>query len=173
MALKCSFDLDDTILKFAGYYESKYGIPKNDLEITKNVVGPLKKDREFWLNQPLLRRPEKVYCYCTARVINKALIKKQIEINNLPKAPIYQVFGHCLSKLPQLRRSGANVHIDDSLHHFIELNSKGFPCLLIDTPNNREFGPIGRIYSLDNDEIEETYLLFMKTIFPYFKELCN
>lgn len=171
MSLKVSYDLDDTLVQFKGYYESKYGIPKNDLEITKNVVGPLMKDKEFWLNQPLLRKPEIIHCYCTARMISKSLIKKQLQINNLPKAPIYQVYGFAQSKFTQLKRSGAQVHIDDSIRVFKDLNSKGFPCLLIDTPYNQEWGPIARIYSLDIDEIEEVYDLFMKTMFPYFKEL--
>lgn len=171
MRLKISYDLDDTIVQFTDYYESIYGKPKSDLEITKNIVGPLMKDKSFWLNQPLIRIPEEVYCYCTARIIDKRLIKQQLEINNLPKAPIYQVFGHRLSKLPQLKRSGANVHIDDSLHHFIELNLKGFPCLLIDSPYNQSWGPIGRLYSLDFVEIEDTYNLFMKTVFNNFKHL--
>ena len=154
MKLKISLDLDGTIVDFYNHYEKKFGKPKTDFEITKNVAGPLRKDREFWLTQPLIREVNcPVHCYCTARVIQKEWIKQQLEVNDLPKAPIYQVRGVALSKLPQLRKSGATVHIDDSLSVFKELNSKGFPCLLIDAPNNREWGPIGRIYSLERDEI--------------------
>lgn len=172
MRLKVSYDLDDTLVSFKGYYESVYGIPKCDSDITKNVMGPLRKDRDFWLNQPLIRIPDKVHNYCTARVISKDWIKKQLEINNLPKAPIYQVFGVNLSKYPKLMKSGADVHIDDSIRVFKDLNSKGFPCLLIDSPHNQDIDmPFGRIYSLDKDEIEEVFHLFKKTIFPYFKEL--
>lgn len=167
MSLKISYDLDDTIVAFKGYYESKYGIPKTDLEITKNVVGPLRKDKEFWLNQPLIRVPKQVHCYCTARVIEKDWIRQQLKVNNLPKAPIYQVHGVSLSKYPKLRMSGAQVHIDDSLRVFADLNKRGFPCLLIDSLHNQNGNPIGRIYSLDKDEIEETYNLFMKTMFNY------
>lgn len=172
MRLKVSLDLDDTIFSFYGHYISKFGEPKSDLEITRNIVGVLKKDKEFWLTQPLINTPNFMpHCYCTARLISKQLIKKQLEINNLPKAPIYQVFGYSISKVPQLKRSGADVHIDDSLHNFINLNLKGVPCLLLDSPNNQDWGPIGRIYSLDKDEIEETYHLFKETMYPYFKEL--
>lgn len=170
--LKCSLDLDGTVVDFYNHYISNFGTPKTDLEITKNVAGPLRKNRNFWLTQPVINVPNFIpHCYCTARVISKELIKQQIKINNLPKAPIYQVFGFKLSKYDQLRRSGAEVHIDDSLSVFIDLNSKGIPCLLLDTPNNQSWDePVGRVFSLDKDEIEDIYYLFMQTIFPYFKE---
>ena len=173
MKLKCSLDLDGTLVDFENHYISKFGIPKSDYEISKNVAGVLKKDKEFWLTQPLINTPNFIpHCYCTARLISKLWIKKQLEINDLPKAPIYQVFGYSLSKAPQLARAGADVHIDDSLSVFKDLNLKGIPCLLLDSPNNQEWGPIGRIYSLDKDEIAETYHLFKETVFDYFKELC-
>ena len=66
---------------------------------------------------------------------------------------------------------GCHLHIDDSLSVFIDLNKKGIPCLLLDSPENRSWDePVGRIYSLDKDEIEYTYYLFKETIFPYFNE---
>mgnify|MGYP003430292425 FL=1 len=68
-------------------------------------------------------------------------------------------------------RGRVDVHIDDSLSVFIDLNTKGIPCLLIDSPNNQEWGPIGRIFSLNLDEIEDAYELFMNTVFTNFKDL--
>lgn len=169
---KISLDLDGTIVDFYNHYLSKFGHPKTDLEITKNVVGPLRKDTKFWLTQPLINVPNFIpHCYCTARVIAKKLIKKQLEINHLPKAPIYQVPGVSLSKYFQLKRSGAEVHVDDSLQVFMDLNLKGIPCLLLDSPGNQHWDePVGRIFSLDRDEIEDAYHLFKTTIFPHFKE---
>lgn len=172
MKLKISLDLDGTIFEWNDYYISKFGNPKTDLEITKNVIGPLRRDKKFWLEQPIINIPNfNPHCYCTARVINHKWIKEQIKINNLPLAPVYQVFGVSLSKYCQLKRASINVHIDDSLKVFKDLNSKGIPCLLLDTPNNQEWGPIGRIYTLDSEEIEDTYWLFKDTLFPHFKEL--
>lgn len=170
--IKISLDLDGTVLEFYNHYISRFGVPKTDLEITKNVVGPLRKDKDFWLTQPLINVPNfKPHCYCTSRVIEHRWIREQLVINNLPIAPVYQVHGVALSKYPQLKRSSANVHVDDSLSVFMDLNKKGQPCLLLDSPNNQSWGPIGRIYSLDKDEIEDTYHLFLDTMFPYFKEL--
>lgn len=171
MRLKISLDLDDTILSFQNHYISKFGQPKTDLEITKNVRGILLKDKDFWLSQPLINIPNFVPTqYTTARLINKNWIKQQLELNNLPKSPIYQVLGVSLSKANMLR-GRVDVHIDDSLRVFKDLNSRGIPCLLIDSPYNQEWGPIGRIYSLDIEEIEEVYNLFINTIFNDFKKL--
>lgn len=170
--IKISLDLDGTIVDFYNHYINKFGKPSTDLEITKKVVGCLKHDSSFWLTQPLINVPNFTpHCYCTARVISKELIKKQLLINNLPKAPIYQVYGISISKYAQLRRAGAEVHVDDSLSVFMDLNKKGIPCLLLDTPNNQSWGPIGRVYSLNKEEIEDTYHLFLDTMFPHFKEL--
>ncbi len=167
--IRISCDLDDTIFDFKRHYNSIFGIPKRDTDISRNIW---KTSKDFWLEQPVINRPNFTpHNYCTARVINKRIIKKQIEINSLPNVPIYQVFGYGLSKSSQLKRSGADVHIDDSLRVFIDLNLKGIPCLLMDSENNQEWGPIGRVYSLDKDEIEETYYLFMNTVFDNFKDL--
>ena len=64
-----------------------------------------------------------------------------------------------------------DVHIDDSIKVFKDLNSKGIPCLLMDSPFNQEWGPIGRIYSLNLEEIEDVYHLFMNTVFKDFEKL--
>lgn len=66
-----------------------------------------------------------------------------------------------------------DVFIDDSISNFIDLNLQGIPCLLIDSQRNKEWGPVARIYSLDREEIEDCYQLFIKTIFPYFKEFVD
>jgi hypothetical protein len=65
------------------------------------------------------------------------------------------------------------VFIEDSLKNFIDLNLHGIPCLLMDTPSNRAWGPIGRIYSLNESEITECYNLFIDTVFSNFKDLLN
>lgn len=174
MKIKVSLDLDDTVFNWNDYYKQIFGEPKNDLEVTKRIARMLLKDKKFWLSQPLINIPNFIpHCYCTARIIPKSLIKKQIQINNLPNVPVYQVFGFSLSKYSQLRRANIDVHIDDSVKNFIDLNSKGIPCLLIDRPHNQEWGPIGRIFSLNKEEIEESYFLFKDTMFDYFKDLVD
>ena len=171
MKLRISLDLDDCIVSFYEHYVSKFGIPKKDIEITKNVRTVLLKDKEFWLTQPLINRPNFMPTqYTTARLISKRLIKEQLNINELPNSPVYQILGYGLSKAKMLR-GRVDVHIDDSLKVFKDLNSRGIPCLLIDSPYNQEWGPIGRVYSLDYDELESVYHLFMSTVFNNFKSL--
>lgn len=171
MSLRISLDLDDTIVSFNDHYISRFGEPKKDIEITKNVRGVLLKDKNFWMTQPLVNIPDFIPVqYTTARIIPKRWIREQLVINQLPPSPVYQIMGIGLSKAKMLR-GRVDVHIDDSLTVFKDLNSKGIPCLLIDAPHNQEWGPVGRIYSLSLKEIEEAYDLFMKTVFNNFKSL--
>lgn len=168
--MNISIDMDGVLADFYNPYLERFGTPKDDSEITRNTTRILKYDKDFWLNLPVINElkwtPKQ---YTTARIIKKQWIKDYLRINMFPKAPIHQIFGYSLSKFPRIK--GCHLHIDDSLSVFKDLNSKGLPCLLLDTENNREWGPYGRIYSLDLDEIEDIYHLFLKTIFPHFKEL--
>lgn len=172
MRLKISMDLDGCLCDFYGPYYERFGTPKADSEITKNINNILKQDKSFWLNLPVINELNWIpRQYTTARIIPKQWIKEYLKDNLFPKAPVYQVLGYGLSKYRKIRMGGCHLHIDDSLSVFKDLNSKGLPCLLLDTPYNQEWGPIGRVYSLDIDEVEETYNLFKETLFPYFKEL--
>ena len=157
MILKISLDLDGVIFEWNDYYNSIFGQSKSDEEVTKNV-RKLVRDKEFWLNQPLIRKPDFIpSSFCTARINSKSLIKEQLKKNGLGGIDVYQVHGYSLSKAPQIKRSGADVHVDDSLSVYKDLTSKGIPCLLLDTPYNQHFQTKARIYSLNYKEIEETY----------------
>lgn len=170
--LKISLDIDGCICDFYNPYIQRFGIPKKDSDITKNVVGPLSKDKEFWLSLPVINRPNfAVKQYTTARCIPKSWIKKYLLESGMPKAPVYQLLTHCISKVPRIKTGGCNLHIDDSLKVFVDCNLNGIPCLLMDNPSNRDWGPVGRIYSLDKEEVSDCYRLFMRTLFPHFKEL--
>lgn len=170
--LKISLDIDGCICDFYNPYIQKYGIPKNDLDITKNVIGPLRNDKDFWLSLPVINKPTfVVHQYTTARTIKKSWIKAYLKKVNMPVAPVYQLFNHKISKVPKIKLGGCNLHIDDSLSVFIDCNLHGIPCLLMDNPSNQHFNTIARINSLNKEEIEECYNLFMKTEFINFKDL--
>ncbi len=165
-------DIDGVLADFYGPYLSRFGNPKEDSEITRNVNTILVNDKDFWMNLPVLNElsftPRQ---YTTARVIKKQWIKEYLSKELFPKAPVYQIHGYGLSKYAKVKMGGCQVHIDDSLQVYMDLNLKGIPCLLLDSPENRHWNePVGRIYSLDKNEIEDTYHLFKQTIFPYFKE---
>ncbi len=171
MNLKIGLDLDDTIFSFVNYYVQRFGKIKSNNEITKNVYRILSKDKNWWLNQPLINYPNfNPTLYCTKRIHNKAWTKLQLQLNNLPLAPIYQVYSQTKNKADVIK-GRIDVFIDDSINNMIAMNLANVPCLLLDTPNNQEWGPIGKVYSLDKEEIEEVYYLFKNTIYNNFKEL--
>ena len=150
----------------------RFGTPKKNTEITRNVVNILSKDRDFWLNLPKINTLNWTPAqYTTARTIKKKWIKDYLDKEGFPKAPVYQIFGYSLSKYHHIKAGGCHLHIDDSLSVFKDLNNKGIPCLLYDNSGNQDWGPVGRIYSLDIKEIEDAYRLFINTIFPNFKKL--
>ena len=169
--MKIGLDLDDTVFSFMPYYIARFGEPKCSKEITRNVTQILQYDRDFWLNQPILRKPNfDVTLYCTKRVHNKEWTKKQLEIHELPKAPIYQILIQNANKADRIKNK-VDVFVDDSVSNMIQMNLSGVPCLLIDAPHNQSWGAVGRIYSLDKDEIEDAYQLLIDTVFDNFKEL--
>lgn len=70
---------------------------------------------------------------------------------------LYIKFQDKLSKAPILK-GRVDVFVDDSIKNFEDLNSQGIPCLLIDSPQNRNYETEYRIHSLDEKEIESIYL---------------
>lgn len=169
--LRIGSDLDDSVNFWYDEYLKRFGQPKNDYIITKHVMRILRHDRNWWLNLPLKHCPDFTpTLYCTARLIPKSWTKRWLIDHDVPLAPIYQKYGYAGSKAP-LIKGRVDVFVEDSLKNFIDLNLQGIPCLLIDSPANQSWGPIGRIYSLNYDEIEDTYHLFKETIFNDFKQL--
>jgi hypothetical protein len=169
--IKIGLDIDDVLASFLPEYLNKFGNPKNNFEITKNVEKVLKHDREFWLSLPVLNTLNfEPALYCTKRVNCKTWTKKWLENNNFPNKPVYQVICQCRNKADFIK-GRVDVFVDDSITNFIQMNLAGVPCLLLDKEYNQDWGPIGRIYSLDVSEIEDAYKLFMDTVFPNFKNL--
>lgn len=168
MKLKVGSDIDGVLAGFWSAYVERFGITPDNI-ITKNCENILKYDKEFWTTLPLLRRPDFEFTlYCTKRVNPKSYIKEWIIKNDLPNVPIYRQICQCASKAPMIK-GRVDVFIEDSVSNFLDLNKKGIPCLLMDTPENRDWGPVGRIYSLNYDEIEDTYSLFKFTMFDELK----
>lgn len=168
--LRIGCDLDDTIFNFSeGYLNRFKKWPKYDWAITRNVVNILSKERDFWVNLPILRRPDfECTLYCSSRVNKKSWSKKAIEINDLPNSPLYQVPGYHIPKSRYIK-GRVDVFIEDSPHQWIDLNKSGIPCLLIDSPNNKDYGPFLKIYSLNEDEISDAYwLAFEMNMFKNF-----
>ena len=171
MRLRIGLDIDDCLADFMGSYLERFGAPKKDREITKNVQNVLIKDKNFWENLPVINTlnfdPE---LYCTKRVNSKVYTKNWLKKNNFPNKPVYQVYCQVKNKA-DLIKGKVDVFIDDSVSNFIAMNLAGVPCLLYNKEYNQDWGPVGRIYSLDYDHIMETYELFIETVFKDFKKL--
>lgn len=168
--LNIGLDADQTIDDFWNPYIERFGTPKSDSEITKNVHRKLMYDKEFWINLPVIHKPNfDVTLYCTKRTSPKAYLKQWLENNDFPLAPIYQVLYQKDNKA-RFVKGRIDVFVDDSIDNFISMNLAGVPCLLMDTPNNRYLGPMLRIHSLQYEEIEDVYYLAKElNIFKEFK----
>lgn len=156
--LRISLDLDGVLADFnSGYLRRFKKWPNYDWAITRNVNNILIHEREFWLNLPVLNKVEFIpKMYCSARVNPKRWSKQYLRDNGFPEAPLFQVNGYKLSKYKTLK-GRCDVHIEDSMKNFLDLNSKGVPCLLYN--ESEEVSPILQIRSLEYDEIEEVYFL--------------
>lgn len=156
--LRVSLDIDGVLADFnSGYLRRFKKWPNYDWAITRNVNNILVHEREFWLNLPVLNKVEFTpKMYCSARVNPKRWSKQYLRDNGFPEAPLFQVNGYKLSKYKTLK-GRCDVHIEDSIKNFLDLNSKGIPCLLLNNSENVSIGPLLRIYSLEYDEIEDAY----------------
>lgn len=169
--LRCGFDIDDVLAEFMGTYLNRFGEPKNNYEITKNVRRVLIHDKNFWEHLPVLNTLNfEPVLYCTKRINPKQYTKNWLKRNNFPDKPIYQVVCQTRNKADFIKGK-VDVFIDDSVSNFIAMNLAGVPCLLYNKEYNQHWGPVGRIYSLEYKHIEETYLKFIETDFKNFKNL--
>ena len=175
-SIRIGLDIDDVLSNFYESYSNYFNAKDNpkvlsDLIITRNVERILKKDRDFWLNLDLIQYPDfDPELFCTKRVNNKAWTKKWLLDKGLPNRPVYQLFLQSSNKADRLRGK-VDVFIDDSISNMIQINLSGIPCLLMNTKYNQEWGPIGRIYTLNKEEILDTYNLFINTVFSNFRNL--
>lgn len=168
--LRIGSDADGCIDDFWNPYIKRFGYPKNDFEITKNVQQKLSRDKEFWINLPVLHRMNFIpTLFCTKRTSLKSYLRQWLEENDFPIAPIYQVLYQYGSKAPYIK-GRVDVFVDDSVSNFLDMNKSGVPCLLMDNPSNRHLGPMLRIHSLQREEIEDVYWLALEmNIFKEFK----
>lgn len=154
--LKIGLDIDNTIVEFWDTYVSKYGMPKSDHEVTRNVYK-LKKNKQFWENLPKIREIGcEVTLYCTKRISSKVYTRNSLIKNGFPVRPIYQVYTQKGNKVDKIKGK-VDVFIDDSVSNVLQMNKSGMPTLLIDDPNNQKFETNLRIYSLDYQEILTKY----------------
>lgn len=159
--LRIALDIDEVLADFMNSYLNRFGNPKTDYEITRNVQRELSTDKEFWLTLPVINtlnfEPE---LYCTKRVNPKVWTKTWLKINNFPKRPVYQMFYQKGNKADMIK-GRCDVLIDDSYSNVIKAINSGLPALLYTSPWNKDIDFRYRINSLDIKEIESMYELLV------------
>ena len=165
--LRIGLDIDDVLADFWGGY-CKYFDTDNHPEllenyvITRNVERVLKKDKNFWINLDILDYPNFVpELYCTKRVNNKGWTKEFLRINGFPDRPVYQVFSQVKNKADVIKGK-VDIFIDDSLYNVMQCNEANVPTLLYHSDRTSDF-PVYKIFSLDREEIIDTYAFMMRT----------
>lgn len=164
--IRIACDIDDCIADFLNPYFEKFGKPKHDYEITRNVYK-LRNNKEFWEGLPILEKPNFIpHIYCTKRINSKTYTKNWLLKHGFDMRPIYQMY-HQQGNKADMIKGRCDVLIDDSYSNVVKCIKSGVPALLIDRPHNQRFGPMFRIYSLDRFEIEDTYGLLIKYFEDY------
>lgn len=155
--LRIAADLDDTVTNFLVAYLAKFGKPKNDYEITRNVYK-LRKNKEFWENLEVIDRFDfEPHIYCTKRINSKVYTKNWLKKNNFPIKPIYQMYYQHGNKA-DIIKGRCDVLIDDSYSNVIKCIKSGLPALLITRQHNKHINTPYRINSLKYSEIENKYI---------------
>lgn len=162
---RIGLDIDDCLAGFWDAYCERFDTANNPHMlkghiITRNVQQILSKERDFWLNLPVINRPDFIpELYCTKRVNNKAWTREWLRRNGFPDRPIYQMVYQHGNKADMIKGK-VDVFIDDSLSNVIKCQRSGVPALLYHTDRTVDF-PMFKVFSLNRTEIIDAYL-FMK-----------
>lgn len=156
---RIGLDIDDCLAGFWNAYCKRFDYNPKMLEdsiVTQNVNRILIEDRDFWLNLPLIDRPDFIpELYCTKRVNPKSWTRKWLELQGLPIRPIYQMFNQYGNKA-RLIKGRVDVFIDDSVRNAMQMNAAGVPTLLYATERNAGVA-MHKVFSLHEDDIIEAY----------------
>lgn len=159
---KIALDLDDTVGDFLGAYKRYYGLDQDISQWffsykTPENLKALEKDKEFWINMPILHRPDFTPAfYISSREIPVEWSKEFLEKNNLPCKEVYHV-GYTESKTQILQELGCQLFIDDKLENIIEAQKLGIAAYLMHNEHNKNFDMgYRRIYDLQINNILHT-----------------
>jgi hypothetical protein len=97
---------------------------------------------EFYLNLEPRISPTEIpfepHCYVTARPVDAEITTAWLQKHGFPIRPVITVPAGT-SKVDALKKSGADIMVDDCYNNFEELNRNGVCCFLWDAPHNRRY----------------------------------
>jgi hypothetical protein len=160
--LRIGLDVDQVIVDFMNPYIKRFGEPKNETQISRNVFQILRHDKEFWFNTPVINRPDfipSIICSkrCHPKKWSKTFLYEKVGIPF--DVPFYQLMCQTMNKSRYIQGK-CDIYIDDSVSNFVDISQHNIPCLLMDTPWNRYFDTPYRIFSLEYVEIESMFRKF-------------
>lgn len=151
---KIALDIDDVVCDFKKGFNEKTGLELNpywncNYDIS-NQLDKLKDDKDFWVNLPVLHRPNfEPFCYISSRSIPIEFTQEFIQKNGLPCAPVYHVPWNT-SKIQTLKDLNIDILIDDKWENFVEANNNGIYCYLMNSSHNKHYDAKNRrIYDLN------------------------
>jgi uncharacterized HAD superfamily protein len=134
--------LADFNTAFANWFDLNGDDPKdwNDHRFRRNYKN-IHNVEEFWLSIPKLvdlsEIPFTISGYCTTRSCSNEITDKWLEMNGFPQAEIINCKG--IPKSTVLLEKQCTLFVDDHIENFIDVNSFGITCLLMDRSHNRRF----------------------------------
>ena len=151
-------DIDEVIADWVGHWTKRHGQQTPEFWNFDANIGEkfdeLAYDEEFWMSIPPKIDPSSMpfepKCYITSRSIPKKWTETWIEKNGFPTVPVICVDRN-QSKVDVAKSSAIDWFVDDRYENFVELNSAGICCFLMDAPHNRRYD-VGhkRIFSLND-----------------------
>jgi len=151
-------DIDGVCADFEKHFIEYFELPDhpisdwNDYRF-KKYIDRIKDNNDFFLGIPSLIDPKQITYpitgYCTARSCNIDVVEQWLEINGYPSGDIINV-GFNGNKVEALREK-CDVIVDDSIYNFMNFQSNGITCYLMDRPHNEKFD-VGAYRVKDFDE---------------------
>lgn len=150
----------DFYTSYYKFFNMDYSTPIDNNKMTKACNQILIHERDFWVNMPILYRPNfSPTLICTKRNFPINWTQEFLIQNGIGDVPIIQI-QYSENKSNYLKDKNIDVFIEDTPENLEDLIKKGIPCLLLDGDFNRNYDTPYRIYSLDYNEIERVYSAF-------------
>lgn len=163
--MRIHLDVDDVVLAWHEAYIKKYNLPMPTNWIPydeiKDHLAELKKDKSFWLSLEVKHSPNfQPAGYVSARSVPVQWTKDVMKLRKIPGRSKIKHVGWGESKMDVLKALKCDLFVDDKYETFLECQAHGIPCLLMDTPQNRQYDTPFRIHNLKIETIMQKFKLW-------------